>query len=75
MPAPISSSGDIVVTFKTDRNQAWTGFLAVACCNLTVTIGEFSVYCIAAGAIIFGTLPLVTHTSLRSPTDLFLSSV
>ena len=37
LPAPISSSGNMEVTFRSDRSIAWTGFLAVACCDLTVT--------------------------------------
>ena len=37
LPAPISSSGDMEVTFRSNNNRAWTGFLAVACCDLTVT--------------------------------------
>ena len=34
---PISSSGNMVVTFRSDSDTASTGFLAVACCDLTVT--------------------------------------
>ena len=37
LPAPISSSGNTEVTFRSDNSVAWTGFLAVACCDLTVT--------------------------------------
>ena len=37
LPAPISSSGNMDVTFRSDSSIAWTGFLAVACCDLTVT--------------------------------------
>ena len=37
LPAPISSSGNMEVTFRSDSSIAWTGFLAVACCDLTVT--------------------------------------
>ena len=37
LPAPISSSGNMRVTFRSDRSLAYTGFLAVACCDLTVT--------------------------------------
>ena len=37
LPAPISSSGNMEVTFRSDSIVAWTGFLAVACCDLTVT--------------------------------------
>ena len=37
LPAPISSSGDMEITFRSNSNTAWTGFLAVACCDLTVT--------------------------------------
>ena len=37
LPAPISSSGNMVITFRSDSTTAWTGFLAVACCDLTVT--------------------------------------
>ena len=37
LPSPISSSGNMEVTFRSDSFTAWTGFLAVACCDLTVT--------------------------------------
>ena len=37
LPAPISSSGNMEVTFRSDSDVAWTGFLAVACCDLTVS--------------------------------------
>ena len=37
LPGPISSSGNMEVTFRSDSDVAWTGFLAVACCDLTVT--------------------------------------
>ena len=37
LPTPISSSGNMEVTFRSDRSLAYTGFLAVACCDLTVT--------------------------------------
>ena len=37
LPGPISSSGNMVVTFRSDSIVAWTGFLAVACCDLTVS--------------------------------------
>ena len=37
LPTPISSSGSMEVTFRSDRSLAYTGFLALACCDLTVT--------------------------------------
>ena len=37
LPAPISASGSMVVTFRSNSQGALTGFLAVACCDLTVT--------------------------------------
>ena len=40
LPAPISSSGNMEVYFSSDNIVAWTGFLATACCDLTVTIGK-----------------------------------
>ena len=42
LPAPISSSGNMEVTFSSDNIVAWTGFLATACCDLTVTIGKIN---------------------------------
>ena len=49
LPAPISSTGNMEVTFMSDSTEALTGFLAVACCDLTVTIGEFFIVRIGGG--------------------------